>query len=531
MNSSVKWWIALGLVLALGSVFRFAGLHLRPMHTDEAVHGVKFGYLLEDGFYKYNPNQFHGPTLNYLTLIPAWLTGTHQIEKVSEQLLRIVPAVFGIGIIILVFFLRDRNTPTAIFWSVVFAALSPAMVFYSRYYIQETLLVFFVFGLIVFGYRYLCNRRLIWIILAGICAGLAFATKETSVIAFASIAVSAVVVYLIPNRQKAAANKTQKIKPLHIIYALIAAIGISALFFSSFGSNISGITDSVKIFEPYLLRAGQSPKHIHPWYYYFQILLFWHEGAGPIWNELVIVIPAIAGCFLSFFGNVPGDRRFRQFIAVYIVVMAAVYAAIPYKTPWCMLGFLQPMTLMAGLAVAWCFSKITARFKPLLFILAAAGCAYLGYLTLMSNFRYYDHPANPYTYSHPTGDVFKIDEKLDDLARASDRPLIVRVIYPDHEYWPLPWYFRDLPKTGWHSEVTDKIGDADIIIADLRLRPPITEVLYEHRVPGQRNLYVPAFAQWQRLRPGARVQMYVRATLWQRMRQIPLRAGSAIEND
>jgi len=51
---------------------RLPRLALRPMHGDEAVHADKFGDLLESGVYAYDPNEYHGPTLNYLTLVPAW---------------------------------------------------------------------------------------------------------------------------------------------------------------------------------------------------------------------------------------------------------------------------------------------------------------------------------------------------------------------------------------------------------------------------------------------------------------------------
>ncbi|MBP1654483.1 MAG: hypothetical protein H6Q28_1039, partial [Bacteroidetes bacterium] len=43
------WAVA---VVLLGVVFRVALLDLRPMHTDEAVHAVKFGALLETGDYR-----------------------------------------------------------------------------------------------------------------------------------------------------------------------------------------------------------------------------------------------------------------------------------------------------------------------------------------------------------------------------------------------------------------------------------------------------------------------------------------------
>ncbi|NQT01065.1 MAG: TIGR03663 family protein, partial [Planctomycetes bacterium] len=44
---------------------RLPRLRQRPMHGDEAVHADKFGELLEDGVYTYDPYEYHGPTLNY----------------------------------------------------------------------------------------------------------------------------------------------------------------------------------------------------------------------------------------------------------------------------------------------------------------------------------------------------------------------------------------------------------------------------------------------------------------------------------
>ena len=55
------------MVVALA--FRLPMLNNRPMHTDEAVNAIKFGTLLEQNRYEYDPGDYHGPTLNYLTLI------------------------------------------------------------------------------------------------------------------------------------------------------------------------------------------------------------------------------------------------------------------------------------------------------------------------------------------------------------------------------------------------------------------------------------------------------------------------------
>jgi hypothetical protein len=92
------------LVSILAATFVALALRLpelaqRPMHGDEAVHAIKFGALLEQGFYRYDSFEYHGPTLNYLTLIPAWLTSARELAAVSEWTLRLVPVFFGTSLI------------------------------------------------------------------------------------------------------------------------------------------------------------------------------------------------------------------------------------------------------------------------------------------------------------------------------------------------------------------------------------------------------------------------------------------------
>ncbi len=82
----MKWerWVVV-LALAAGAMMRLPQLDLRPMHTDEAVHAVKFGALLETGTYRYDKNEYHGPTLNYFTLLPAWFASEARFVQVTEQ--------------------------------------------------------------------------------------------------------------------------------------------------------------------------------------------------------------------------------------------------------------------------------------------------------------------------------------------------------------------------------------------------------------------------------------------------------------
>ncbi|MBO60613.1 MAG: hypothetical protein CMO63_01395, partial [Verrucomicrobiales bacterium] len=63
------------LITVVALAFRLPDLAKRPMHGDEAVNAVKIGELIEGKGYRYDPHEYHGPTLNYFTLIPAWLGG------------------------------------------------------------------------------------------------------------------------------------------------------------------------------------------------------------------------------------------------------------------------------------------------------------------------------------------------------------------------------------------------------------------------------------------------------------------------
>ena len=66
------------------------------------------------------------------------------------------------------------------------------MVFYSRYFIHEMLLIFFTALAIGAGWRYTRTKRTRWAILSGVGLGLMFATKETFVLSMFAMTVAGV---------------------------------------------------------------------------------------------------------------------------------------------------------------------------------------------------------------------------------------------------------------------------------------------------------------------------------------------------
>jgi len=509
---------------------RLPRLAQRPMHGDEAIHAVKFGQLLEQGIYIYDPNDYHGPTLNYLTLIPARLASAENLTQVNEFLLRIVPVFFGALLVLLLILIADGLGPWAAVYAGILTAISPAMVFYSRYYIQEMLLVCFTFAVLVFGYQYARSRHITCAILTGIFAGLCHATKETCIIAFGSM-VLALLAALIMQRQKGAfADSIRQLKIRHLLAGLAAAVIISVLFHTSFLTNPHGILDSLRAYTTYFERAGHNSLHIHPWYYYLKMLVYYRYGKGPPWTEALIVILAGIGFFAAMAKKEVSfaDTGLVRFIAFYTLILTVAYSIIPHKTPWCMLGFLHGMILLAGVGAVVLLRLISNRpLRIVIVLLLSAASAHLAWQSYLNNYKYYANSSNPYVYAHPTTEIFTLVDKVEFYARAhpQGRRMYIEVICPGHDYWPLPWYLRSFSQVSYSDRVAADEPPASLIIASPEVEDDLRKKFYDESVPfEQRHLYMYLIDKppyYIRLRPGVELLGFVRKDLWDTSHQGP----------
>jgi uncharacterized protein (TIGR03663 family) len=525
MKSRPVAGVFLAIVL-LAAGLRFPSLDRRPMHADEAVHAAKMGTLVEQGRYAYDPVEFHGPTLNYLTVLPARLQGAVRYADLDERTLRSVPATMGVLLVAAVALLIPLIGAPAAAAAALLTALSPAMVFYSRYYIQETLLVFFSFGALISICRYLLRPGALWAISAGAFVGLMHATKETFVIALGSLLVALFLTQAFEGWRggDAAVPPPKPWHRLHLLAAVLTAMLVSGLFFSSFLSHPRGIVDSVTAYRTYLERADSSSSHTHPWHYYFDLLLYFRADGGPVWTEGLIVGLALVGFLAALTGSsIPGvDRRMLRFLGFYTVLMATVYSVIPYKTPWCLLGFLHGMILLAGIGAVRLFHAFrTARIKRTL-VLACLGAAavHLGWQAWAGSFRYEADPRNPYVYAHTTTDVFVIAGRIEGLARAHPLgPAMPIQIISRENLWPLPWYLRRFSAVQWWNGVPEAGASAPVILATPDMEDALARKLYELPPPGQRELYVNIFDRVIELRPQVELRGYAAKTLWDDDRQ------------
>ncbi len=475
-----RWqvWVLMGLIVALASAVRLWKLDARPMHADEANQAVKLGILLETGEYRFDPADHHGPTLYYFALIPAWLRGETTLARLTETTVRLTPVMFGIVGVLLVALmaapLGTRTSVTAAAWM----ALAPASVYFSRYFIQETLLVTFGLAAWICVERTAKTRRPGWALAAGALLGLMQATKASAPVFALAAAIAWLAVRERRGQPKAAtgrkAEQMEGDRPARpatvaesraassrggrgrVIGWGVAGFAVTFLcFYSSFFTHFEGLKDAFGTYGVMSARAaGQEGGHDKAWGYYVD-LFWWHRRGGYVWDQTLFLGLAIMGGILSF---ILKDRRARG-IAVYWVLIAVVLSSTPYKTPWIVVHFVPPMAVLA----AWCLARVSrwprARIPMALVLLLGLGL--LAWQMRLAVYRFPAAERNPLAYVHSGPDVLKVAGLA---AQAEPGP--IKVI--SEEYWPLPWYLRGRADVGYWTTVPDDC-DASLILVSATL--------------------------------------------------------------
>ncbi|MFI4912252.1 MAG: flippase activity-associated protein Agl23 [Sedimentisphaeraceae bacterium JB056] len=505
--------ISILTVLIIGAASRLWLLDVRPMHTDEAVHAVKFGYLLEDNYYRYDPSDYHGPILNYLTLIPVKLAGIKVFEHLSEFDLRIVPAFGGILLMLMPLFLWDTKDRRTSLICCFLIAVSPALVYYSRYYIQEIFLVLFSYGFVLCFCNYLRRRKPADIILAGLFLGLMIVTKETFIISIAAI----VPAFTLANANSGG-TKLDRIffknivKTRHAYLFIFIAAGVYVLFYSSFFSNMSGISYPVSNWGSYAAKGAGESVHNHPWYYYLKLLLYSKASNGFVFSEALILLTAALGCYEILFSK-RAEYCFQcRFIAAYSVSLLLIYSVIPYKTPWCMLTFYYGFTIVA--AIYWGRISTCCCLKMKNIAASAIICIIICVQLIecyFVNFVFYCDSSNPYAYSHPTEDVKMFSLIIDEYREVSGyEDISIAVAASGNDYWPLPWYLRKFSNVGYYDDVEQIKDPFDVVVVSEKMNSSLAEMIYDREKPGERSLWIYLSDNQLEIRPDVRFDVYAK---------------------
>ncbi len=193
------WYEAAFLAVVLGALgLRLFELSGRPMHYDEAIH-LHYGWKLANSAgallgwpWIFGTDYFHS----------AWMHGPFQIEMTaviftilgdSDFTSRLGYALFGTALVGLPFFLRDHIGRRGALIAAVMLALSPTLLYFSRFGRNDIIMMFWAVALFTLMWRYLHGGRRIHLYLGSGLLALMFATKET---AYLLVAVFGLILFL-----------------------------------------------------------------------------------------------------------------------------------------------------------------------------------------------------------------------------------------------------------------------------------------------------------------------------------------------
>ena len=527
--SERTWFIAAVVIMFIAAVLRLYDLELVPLHHDEGVNGNFLTHLVRDGVYRYDPENYHGPTIYYFSAFIPWVLrfffGATAQDKygLNTITIRLVPALFGLATVWLVLLLRRHLGTIGTLAAAALIAVSPGSVYLSRYYIHEMLFVFFTLGLVIAALKYYEETHPIYLVLAAISAAMLFATKETAIISagvlLIALAVTQAYRYIRrrdlhnqlrerrPNRrstrtetERSAALLDRLGGPLKVsIWALVAIaifVGLNVLFYSSFFKNYpEGVYDSVRTFQ-FWTKTGKTA-HVHPLTTY----VYW-----MIRQESPILFLSTVGAGLVVWKP---RNSFALFVALWGFGMLAAYSLIAYKTPWLGLNFIIPLALVAGYALQMIWEESLGQLGLIAGILAAA-IAISGYQTIDLNFFNYDNDDQyyVYVYAHTRRETLAMLKEIDRVVERTQQGGQTGITIVAPEYWPLPWYFRDFTRVGYNGRMS---ASTEPIIIAAEGQGEEMEATFGDRYQ-QVNSGLNSLGTYS-LRPGVNFRLYVRRDL------------------
>ncbi len=501
--SKLSFFFALAAITLVAFVFRAIDTGNRPMHGDEAVHAEKFKELWETGVYHYDSNEYHGPTIYYAALPSVILHGRHSWPETREADYRLPIAFFGAGMLLFLLPMAEGLGRRAALTAALFIAISPAFVFYSRYFIQEIPFVCVTLGALAFGWRWAVSRKSSWLIGSAVCAGLMIASKETSILTIAAVIIAAVATLWLSKKRDCKSIDLRKLITLpNIALSIAIALVVAIVLVSGFLKNPSGAVGYLRAYAPWFHRAkGDAGIHNHPFYYYLQMLIFTHkqyQGVwGGRWSEALIFVLGAIGAVVALTrvdrqeskSKAEGSVVLWRFIAFYTIALTLIYSLIPYKTPWCLLSFWLGFCLLAGLGVCELYRRLKpAPLRAALGIVLGIGVVQLGNQAFRASFMSNADPNNPYVYAATSADVLKLQERIDGLAKAwpAHNKMVIKVFSTSDYYWPLPWYLRRYPNVGYYSHApkTKEEAEAEVTLCDTTLDDQLTALLTDDLMNG-----------------------------------------------
>ena len=441
------------LIIALAALLRLFLLGIKPPHFDEGINGWFVDQVMKNGFYRYDPTNYHGPLHFYVLLLFESLFGR------NVWALRLPIVLVSIACVWLALKFEPLVGSKVSRIAALAMAVSPGFVFYGRYAIHEVWLQFFsmMFILGLLGLWRRGTLTYLWYAGAGLTGMIL--TKETYAIhvACALLAIPTLAVSYALNRFPD--TKPAKQTWSWIDLAMVVIVGGFAVIFFYSGTffNWSGVKGLYLAFKAWTETGAAGHGHEKAWDYWLKIM-------GPTWEVgradfLGYELPMLVGLILCLFCQKFKDLSLR-YLAIYGVGSFVAYSYVKYKTPWCVISFGWPFLFVFGGAILLVRPKhlrLAQRIIGVLLAISLGSSIWLNYFRCSS-------PDEPYAYVQTYNDMFKLTKPLLTLAKRdpSNYHLIGHLIRSS--VYPLPWVLGDFDRVGYYEGSMPPNLDGDFLL-------------------------------------------------------------------
>jgi uncharacterized protein (TIGR03663 family) len=474
-------WAGL-IVVAL--VLRLYELGSRAFHHDESQDAYFSFKALSDGQQlEYNP-LLHGPVRFYLNALTFKLLGD------SDFTARLTYACFGTLLVSLPFLLRARLGRFAAYAAGVMLAVSPTILYFSRFAREDIELAAVTLAIAIACFRFVSRPSPVTLSLIGALCAVSFGIKESGLVAVGLMAVffavAAAVQGLLATRRGERFTDGEVMRAVTAVgwtgwvYALAALLITYVLLFTVFFTNTTCVT------APYKGHPAQETSCLKSVFYG---LGYWHaqqevgRGADSAWLYPSIILgeewPAVLLAAVGVFFTVRRPTLLRLFLIWMFAATLAFYCWGSERFAWLAVHPLVPLILLSGVGLQGLW-EMRSRIGRAIALVPVAACAvYMVVASYSANAVQHSDPRSLLVSTQTSRQVPIIARQVNALirkAKAEGKPEPgITVDSSQGATFPYAWYFRH-DTFGLIDMTTDGyVPDQQILIMTLegrdKLRP------------------------------------------------------------
>lgn len=417
------------IILVIAIATRIAFLDARPMDHDESVHAYLSYKLLKNNMYSYDP-AFHGPFLYFAS------AGLFGALGDNEFTARLTPVIFSvIGIFAACLFHRWFGKGTYVFAFLMI--FSPSILYYSRYMRNDLILVGSFLVAVYCYFRYLSSEKEYLAYIAAVFVGVMLTAKENAYV-YMFILVSFILLYGLYHKRLSYLSiltrwNWKKIRMVFISSLIILSIFVP-LYTAGF-SDYGGVERAtVGAFSHWFMMHAERD-HAKVIYYYAEILLQY---------EFLPVALSIISVLILYRRWRNGEATKIEVFGAYWLLMSLLgYHLLSHKVPWLVVHLVAPLAFFGSIYSGSIFSWNRRAYRLAFVVLAAIT------LVVALNITYvdYNNAEEPLIYIQAQPSAVELAHVIEKKYNSGEE---IAIYEPTNDYWPLPWYLREI-SVGFYS--------------------------------------------------------------------------------